>query len=706
LAYVSSDARRSKIFMKTTEPVNILVVDDMPEKILSIEATLEELGQNLVKAYSGREALRCLLKDEFAVILLDVNMPEMDGFETAALIRERKRSEHTPIIFVTAFNDEVQMAKGYSLGAVDFISTPLDPEVLRTKVRVFVDLYQKTETIRQQAAHRVQLAREQAARQVAEKAMRRYALLAEASRLLSRSLDFDDTLASLHRTMIPALADACQLVLYDTNKEIWFARVPSSDASDSKISSSHSRVEQVDPRLAESVADAVESGHAQSIDPDSVHNAPDLGPKKKWNSVIVVPLIARDTALGAIVCCLARRQFEPADLALIENLAGRAATALDNAQLFQTIRDGERRKDEFLAMLGHELRNPLAAITNAGELTKLLEPTDETFDESLDIIRQQAALMKRLVDDLLDVSRITSGRVQLQKSMIDAAEIIQRVAEAHEVLFSSRGHILELELPRQRTVLEADPYRLEQILSNLLVNAAKYTDAGGKIWFGARREGDEVVFRVKDTGIGIGPDLLPNVFDLFAQANRSLHRAEGGLGIGLTIVRGLTELHGGRVSVHSQGFGHGAEFVVSLPATAESAKPIPVTPAAQPHIAGQSRRVLVVEDQPALSRVTVALLQKMGHEVRSAADGPEALLAVREYNPEVVLLDIGLPGMDGYEVARCLRSEMGDDAPLLVAMTGYSQHEVNRHARKAEFDHHLVKPADMGVLRELLTQTK
>src|SRR3954462_12700202 len=695
----------SRLFMKTTEPVNILIVDDMPEKILSIEATLEELGQTIVKAHSGREALRCLLKDDFAVILLDVNMPEMDGFETAALIRERKRSEHTPIIFVTAFNDEVQMAKGYSLGAVDFISTALDPEVLRTKVRVFVDLYQKTETIRHQAAHRVQLAREQTARQVAEKAMRRYALLAEASRLLSRSLAFDDTFASLHRTMIPALADACQLVLYDTNLDIWFARVPSSDESDSKITSSHSRVEQVDPRLAESVAEAVESGHAQSIDPESVHNAPDLGPKK-WNSVIVVPLIARATPLGAIVCCLARRQFEPADLALIENLAGRAATALDNAQLFQTIRDGERRKDEFLAMLGHELRNPLAAITNAGELTKLLEPTEETFEESLEIIRQQAALMKRLVDDLLDVSRITSGRVQLQKSLVDAAEIIRRVAEAHEVLFSSRGHMLELDLPRQRTVLEADPYRLEQILSNLLVNAAKYTDAGGKIWFSARREGDDVVFRVKDTGIGIGPDLLPNVFDLFAQANRSLHRAEGGLGIGLTIVRGLTELHGGRVSVHSQGFGHGAEFVVSLPAMAESAKPAPAAPPVQSHIPAQSRRVLVVEDQPALSRVTVALLEKMGHEVRSAADGPEALLAVREYNPEVVLLDIGLPGMDGYEVARCLRSEMGDDAPLLVAMTGYSQHEVNRHARRAEFDHHLVKPADMGVLRELLTQTK
>jgi signal transduction histidine kinase/DNA-binding response OmpR family regulator len=692
--------------MKPSDPVNILIVDDMPEKIMAIEATLAELGQNIVKAYSGREALRCLLKDDFAVILLDVNMPEMDGFETAAFIRERKRSEHTPIIFVTAFNDEVQIAKGYSLGAVDFISTPIDPEVLRTKVRVFVDLFQKTETIRQQAAHRVQLAREQAARQVAEKAMRRYALLAEASKLLSRSLDFDTTLSSLYRTIVPGIADGCQLVLYDVNRDIWFAHVTPDDSANSKISSSHSRVEQVDPRLAEAVRDAVETGHAQSIDSDVVRNAPDLGLKKKWASVIVVPLIARDVPLGAIVCGLARRQFEPADLALIENLAGRAATALDNAQLFQTIRDGERRKDEFLAMLGHELRNPLAAITNAGELTKLLDPGEATFDESLEIIRQQAALMKRLVDDLLDVSRITSGRVQLQKSPVDAAEIVTRVAESNDLLFSSRGHTLHLETPPEGTILEADPYRLEQILSNLLVNAAKYTDAGGEIWFSAQQEGPDIVFRVRDSGIGIGPDLLPNVFDLFAQANRSLHRAEGGLGIGLTIVRGLAELHGGRVSVNSEGFGHGAEFVVCLPATAEKPKRAPLKPPSVIDKTTQPRRVLVVEDQPALSRVTVALLEKLGHEVRAAADGPEALLAVREYNPEVVLLDIGLPGMDGYEVARCLRRELGAAAPMLVAMTGYSQHEVKRHARKAEFDHHLVKPADMGVLRELLTQTK
>jgi signal transduction histidine kinase/DNA-binding response OmpR family regulator len=600
---------------------------------------------------------------------------------------------------------------GYSLGAVDFISAPIEPEVLRTKVGVFVDLYQKTETIRHQAAHRVQLAREQAARQVAEKAMRRSALLAEASRLLSRSLDFDTTSGSLHRTVVPSLADACQLVLYDANKDIWFAPAAAEKGAHNRaVSASHCRVEQVDPRLAQAVRDVVEKGHAQAIDPEILGNAPDLGFKRKYSSAIIAPLIARDSPLGAIVCCLigARRSFEPADLALIENLASRAATALDNAQLFQTIVDGERRKDEFLAMLGHELRNPLAAIANAGELTKLLDSSDPTFEESLEIIRQQASLMKRLVDDLLDVSRITSGRVQLQTSALDVGEVVTRVAEANNLLFASRGHKLHLSLPEEDVYLDADPYRLEQILSNLLVNAAKYTDPGGQIWFGASCEDNEVLFRVRDSGIGIGPDLLPNVFDLFSQANRSLHRAEGGLGIGLTIVRGLTELHGGRVWAHSDGVGHGSEFVVAMPVSScEPAKPTPQPPQPESETTTtQPRRILVVEDQPALSRVTVALLEKLGHEVRAAADGPEALLAVKEYHPEVVLLDIGLPGMDGYEVARCLRDEMGESAPMLVAMTGYGEQEVNRHARKARFDHHIVKPADMGRLKELLTQTK
>ena len=432
---------------------------------------------------------------------------------------------------------------------------------------------------------------------------------------MSRSLDFDATLASLHRAVVPSLADACQLVLYDTNREIWFAPLALEKSNAAQgVSRSHARIEMVDPHLADAVRQVVESGHAQTIASEIVDNAPDLAPKKGWSNVILAPLIARDMPLGAIVCALqgSRRRFEPADVALIENLASRAATALDNAQLFQTIREGERRKDEFLAMLGHELRNPLAAITNAGELTKLLKPTEPTFHESLSIIRQQAGLMKRLVDDLLDVSRITSGRIQLQTTIVDAGECVARVAESNAPLFTSRDHSVHLSIPEVPILLEADPCRLEQILSNLLVNAAKYTDPGGDISFGVALENGDVTFRVKDSGIGIGPDLLPNVFDLFAQANRSLHRAEGGLGIGLTIVRGLTELHGGRVWATSEGFGRGAEFVVCLPAkTAATKQELPEL-VRYSETNSQPRRILVVEDQPALSQSHSSIVKEVG----------------------------------------------------------------------------------------------
>jgi signal transduction histidine kinase/DNA-binding response OmpR family regulator len=689
--------------MKASEQVKILAVAQAPDTVSTVKDVLAGPGQQVVVAGSGREALRKLLRDDFAAIIIDTNLPKMSGRDVAARIRKRRRCVHTPIIFLTS--DE-ETRSGELLDGCDYMCMPIDPEVMRSRIGSFVDLFQKTATIRQQAAHRVQLAREQAARQAAEKAMRRSALLSEASRLLSRSLDFDATLTNLHRAVVPALADACQPVLYDPSGDLWFAPVnlESTDGQPQPQGSS-SRIQTVAPALTVTVREAIESGHVQTVSREIVRNAPNLGGRKEWSSVIVAPLVARDNPLGAMVCCRqsARRKFQPTEIALMEDLAARAATALDNAQLYQTIRDGERRKDEFLAMLGHELRNPLAAITNAGELTRLLNPKDPTYQETLEIIRQQASLMKRLVDDLLDVSRITSGRVQLKKSIVSAGEVMARVAEANGPLFTSRGHTLHLSVPSKEIRLEADPFRLEQILSNLMVNAAKYTDPGGKIWFDVSQQGAEVRFRVKDTGMGIGPDLLPSVFDLFSQANRSLHRSEGGLGIGLTIVKGLAELHGGRVFAHSDGIGRGAEFIVALPAMSGASVAAPGAPTPEVKTAERARRVLVVEDQPALLRVTVALLKMMGHDVRAAADGPEALLAVREYQPEIVFLDIGLPGMDGYEVAQRLRAELGEAAPTLVAMTGYGQHEVNRHAQKAKFDHHLVKPADIAMMRALLS---
>jgi signal transduction histidine kinase/PleD family two-component response regulator len=702
---VGQDGRETGV-MSANEPLNILVVADAAEQVSEIEANLQDLGQKVVGARSSQDALRQILKSDFAMIVVAAQMAEAAALEIVARIRRRKKSQFTPILFLGGTNGTVDMARRHALPFVDTIAAPWDPIVMRTKVGVYLDLYQRAEAMEQQAAQRVQLTREQAARQVAEKAMRRSALLAEASRLLSRSLDFDATLLSLYRALVPALADACQLILCDSNGDLWFASVEEKPQKRTSATGSHARIQMVDPQLAQAVRETIETCHARVVSAETVSNAPNLRRKTQWASAAVAPLIARDVRLGAMICCRrgTRRRFGPSDIVLVEDLAGRAATALDNAQLYQTIREGERKKDEFLAMLGHELRNPLAAITNAGELTRLLNPSDPNFNETLEIIRQQASLMKRLVDDLLDVSRISSGRVQLQKVALCGGEVVARVAEANSALFTTRNQVLHLSVPKERIEFEADPCRLEQILSNLLVNASKYTDAGGQIWLGVARDGDEVVFRVKDSGIGIGPDLLPHVFDLFSQANRSLHRSEGGLGIGLTIVKGLTDLHGGRVWAASDGIGRGSEFAVWLPGSKTVLSAVRAEPPKKSIMQARNRRVLVVEDQPALLHVTVALLKRLGHEVHAAADGQEALLAVREYDPEVVFLDIGLPGMDGYEVARSVREEMGEAAPLLVAMTGYGQHEVDRHAGKAKFDRHLVKPVDINAMQELFCQ--
>ena len=700
--------------MKSLDRVNLLIVDDVSDKVTALAAVLESLDQNIVTAYSGRDALRCLLKDDFAAILLDVNMPDMDGFETAALIRQRKRSEHTPIIFVTAYNDDAHIAKGYALGAVDYITTPVVPEVLRAKVGVFVDLYRKTEMVRRQADHRVQLAREQAARHVAEDSLRRSSLLVNASKFLARSLEYDATLANVSGAVVPGLADACHIIVRESSGGL--VRVcPAQPTGTTQRTATTGRAPRLDDIsldansvLAQAVHACISSGHPQLIRDDQVYEVSAIKSpeREKLPTALVLPLVARNMSHGALVLRFlnARRRFGPADVAMAQEIAGRAATALDNARMYQTICEGERRKDQFLAMLGHELRNPLAAITNASELMNMLEPGDPTFDEAQEIVRKQSSLMKRLVDDLLDVSRIASGRIQLQRSNVEVREIVHRVVEAVQPMFDARRHTLDVSVPSAPLNLSADPFRLEQILSNLLVNAAKYTDPGGKVWLEAAAEGQFVVMRVKDTGIGISPDVLPRVFDLFAQADQSLHRSQGGLGIGLTIVQGLVTLHGGQVLVYSEGLGHGAEFVVRLPAAVECQVGQAPTPEPAAGSNGGPRRILVVEDQFAVAKVTVALLRKLGHQVWAASDGPAAISAVLEHRPEVVFMDIGLPGMDGYEVARRLRGEMGTEVPLLVAVTGYGQQDDRRRAVEAGFDRHLVKPVGLNALQNVLFQ--
>jgi two-component system CheB/CheR fusion protein len=381
------------------------------------------------------------------------------------------------------------------------------------------------------------------------------------------------------------------------------------------------------------------------------------------------------------------------------------AEAAREKKMAEDLAEADRRKDEFLAMLGHELRNPLTPILNCLHVMRRYQPGGSEFEANRRILERQVRHMGRLVDDLLDISRITRGKIQLRVEPVELAGVVERAVAATRPLVEGRRHDLRVALPAEPVWLEADPTRLEQVLANLLNNATKYTEPGGRIELTAAREGREVVLRVRDNGIGITPDLLPRVFELFMQADRSLDRAQGGLGIGLTLVHRLVELHGGRVEAHSAGPGRGSEFIVRLPLPAGSASPQTPADEAPPEPASPGRRstrVLVVDDNRDSAESLAMMFGLDGHEVHLAYDGPAAVEAALAYRPEVIFLDIGLPGLDGYEVARRLRGMPELAGVLLVAMTGYGQEEDRRRCRDAGFDLHLVKPVDPVTLRELL----
>jgi PAS domain S-box-containing protein len=370
----------------------------------------------------------------------------------------------------------------------------------------------------------------------------------------------------------------------------------------------------------------------------------------------------------------------------------------------EALQEADRRKDEFLAMLAHELRNPLAPIRTGLHILRMPQANGAAVDQIKDMMEQQVHHLTRLVDDLLDVSRITRGKIELRKETVELAAAVGHAVETVRSLLDSHHHTLTVALPPAAVHLEADPTRLEQILVNLLNNAAKYTGHGGSISLTAEPDNDQVVIRVRDTGVGLSADLLPKVFDLFTQAERTLDRSQGGLGIGLTLVRRLVEMHGGSVEAHSAGPGQGSEFVVRLPALPKPPEESEVPPE-QMARRNDSLRVLVVEDVVEVAHTLKVLLELWGHAVRVVHDGPAALVASRIYQPEVVLLDIGLPGMNGYDVARQLRRQQGRKRPLLVAVTGYGGEEDKRRAREAGFDCHMTKPVDLEELEALIASS-
>jgi signal transduction histidine kinase/DNA-binding response OmpR family regulator len=672
------------------ERANILVVDDLPEKVLVYRAILEELEQNLIVARSGEEALREVLRHDFAVILLDVQMPTMSGMETAALIRGRKRSAHTPIIFLTAFADEVRAAEGYAQGAVDYITTPVVPAILRAKVRVFCDLYRMTQQVRRQAEERIALAEERSKREAAEEANRRLAFLTRAGEVLGQSLNPDTIAQDVVRLPLPQLADEAMLL--------------SLEIDGTPGQTCRARREEVELTGGDSPsAGPIDSELVQAI--DEVLSGRVSG--REGGAVLAVPLRAGGRVLAVLGLSrrASERDFTPADVTVVRMFASRAASALENAQLYHEVQQADRQKNEFLSMLAHELRNPLAPIRNANEVLRQKAADPARVRWAQGVIDRQLTHLVRLVDDLLDVSRLTQGKIRLEVQEIELGDVLAQAVEAVRPLMDQFRHSLDVQLPTRSLRLRGDRARLTQVVTNLLNNAAKYTDPGGRITLEAKKETDQAVIRVRDTGIGISAELLPTVFNLFTQANRSLDRSQGGLGVGLTLVKRLVELHEGTVEAQSEGPGLGSEFTVRLPMLVEAGIEHSTRSDAladcEKLSAGERLRAVVVDDNVDAAESLADLLRLFGHEVHVLHDGPTGLAAARTLRPNLVLLDLGLPGMDGFEVARRLRADPEFDA-VMVAVSGYGRDEDRRLSSDAGMKHHFVKPIDFPALRALL----
>jgi len=562
-----------------TEPVNILLVDDQPARLMSYVSILEELGQNLITARSGVEALEQLMKNDFAVVLLDVSMPGMDGFETAGLVRQHPRFEKTPIIFVTGVHlSEMDQLKAYKLGAVDYVYIPIIPEILRGKVSVLVDLYCKG---------------------------------AELQRL-------NHTLAEANAR----LEEANTTLQAERNREL----------------------EALNRTLSKANVELATS-----------------------NQALQQEVVERARAEGAL-------------------------------------KDADRQKNEFLAILAHELRNPLAPIRNAVQIMNRRQLTDPEVVWARDVIERQLLHLARLVDDLLDVSRITNGTINLVKESVSLATVITRAIETAQPLIEQQGHELVIDVPHDVPEVEADVIRLIQAISNLINNAAKYTNAGGRITVRAEIKEDTVEICVADNGIGIAPEMLPSIFNLFTRLDEHEDGVQSGLGVGLALARRLVEMHGGTLSAKSEGVDAGSEFRVVLPLTGTQATTIVSSTQTPVRPAVFKRRILIADDNADALASLALLLESDGHTVYQAANGLDAVARAVEHRPEVALLDIGMPGIDGYEVGRRIREQAWGKQVVLIAITGWGQEEDRRRSIEAGFDCHLTKPVDLAILFDLLCQ--
>lgn len=758
---------------------NILLVDDRPADLLALEALLTGVGDSLVRASGGEQALSLLAERDFAVVLLDVRMPGLTGFETARRMRASDRTRHTPVVFLSAAeSDEFPVVEAYRLGAVDYLVKPLVPDILRAKVAVFVDLFRNRERVR---------ALERRERERAEEALR------ETERRFARFME--------HLPGLAWIKDLSGRYLYANGAAERAFGLPRADLSgrtdDEVFPPETAAAFRANDRRAMEGPDGVQTVESLTHPDGTVHHSlvnkfaipgPDGNPamiggvavdvtdraraeealrvsEERFRTIVeatpeCVKLLAPD---GTIL------QMNPAGLAMVEAdgpeaVIGKSAYDLvapadrdafkslhervcrgvagtleheivglrgtrrrvemhavplggaggwthlavtrdvtERRRAEEAVRDAVRRKDEFMAMLAHELRNPLAPLRNALHILAIRGGDPEVTERVRGMMDRQVGHLSRLVGDLLDVSRITTGKVQLKTERLDLARLVQQAVADHRAEFDAGRVSLRADAAGGPAWVRGDPTRLAQVLDNLLTNALKFSPEGGGVTVAVATEpiSGRATVAVRDNGVGIEPGMLARLFEPFSQADRTLDRSAGGLGLGLAIVKGLVELHGGRVRAESGGLGLGSVFTVTLPVYAEppalSDRPVTPRPAAT------RLRVLVVEDNRDAADSLRMLLEAYGYLVDVAYTGPDGLRAAERHPPEVVICDIGLPGLDGYGVAAALRRNPTTAAARLIALTGYGQEEDKRRAKEAGFDEHLTKPADPAALESLLT---
>jgi PAS domain S-box-containing protein len=532
--------------------------------------------------------------------------------------------------------------------------------------------------------------------------------LAQASVELAALTDYPATMQRIAKLAVPQFADWCAVDMIEPGG--WLRRVAVAHVDEQKVKLAHDLHERYppDPASPGGAWNVLRTGQPELVpvitaemlqatvsDPEYLQALRSLG----LHSYMGVPLMAAGTALGVMsfITSESRRVFTERDLARATDLAARAAVAIRNAELMDALRRADAAKDVFLATLAHELRNPLAPIVNSVALLSRSEDPAGALPQALRVIRRQTTHLTRLVDDLLDLARINSGKIEMRRELVDLREVLRSAVESSQPLIDQRQHSLAVELPGSPAPVDGDPVRLSQVFSNLLNNAAKYTPPGGRIELRMLVAHGSIQVIVSDTGIGIAPDLLPRIFGLFTQASHASDLDQQGLGIGLYLVNGLVQMHGGRITAESGGAGTGSRFTVSLPLAQVPATEEPAPQQRAP--AAIQRKVLVVDDNADAAETLAQLLEVIGHTPVTAHDAASALTKFDEFQPDVVLLDIGLPDADGYQVARTIRARGGK--ARLVALTGWGQAEDKRRAAEAGFDTHWTKPIDPAQLEQI-----